>query len=442
MSSPKRNRLRKSYNKITHNYSNESLALFLIKVLIYISAFLALKMFDLISRQKVSKLPEFESSTSLQGLKHWRVIMSTAHEHTFEEAANVEKNLKLQIALMGDGDIVITPCKSPPAPQAIKAWVRTKMARRRTRELQKQRNYVVPRDDRELQERNKSKTVKEVISKEVKAETIYIQSHQDNIEEASRKVCEPERTAENWPSCAQPVLRMCADREITAGIGFETRKEIEEKLLSGAASSVEVTSPDSLFSPGLEGTFTFPSDLQKQTEPRSLHHSLDEGDSNKRNNESVCGSGTQPINHKFHNMETFLGQQSEGLPEDKNVFTNLAIGPGNTTPTFEDQLRNISLPTILPLSPPLQTQGSPLSSRPPVSPTEVVYHSTPVATTSVYSIQSPVCTPISGAGRDKKPNVNNEQGNKKDVGKNTCAKQTPNLRRQLLGSQFKVRSCV
>ena len=85
----------------------------------------------------MSNLPEFESSSSLQGLKHWRFVLSSAREcsvrdifQNIEDATNIDKNLQLKMALMGEGEVVITPCRGPPAYNAVKAWARQKLAKK------------------------------------------------------------------------------------------------------------------------------------------------------------------------------------------------------------------------------------------------------------------------------------------------------------------------
>lgn len=347
---------------------------------------------------KVSNLPEFESSSSSQGLKHWRTVMSSAREfavrnicQTMEDAASMCKNAELKIALMGDGDVVLTPCRGPPSLEAVKAWARSKLAKRsieahkkvEDKRLKIQEQIKEPSKDlklanveEELVSENKESDVKafNVPATEQGPVTLSPPAPIETLPEVTRKVS------------SQPVQTALVHAEVD-------KQNVTE--LSDSFSPVEITSPCSLFSPNEGKTFTFASGTQTEMKIRKSH---DKGEK----------LGTQPMDMKCHDPETQL---------EKVAVTS---GASSVTVT----------PSIF-RSPEQTPSQNAVFSGP--------HHSTPVATKVVYGVQSPRCTPISNATTQRKRlNADVETSGKKTASNQASTDQTPSLRQQLLTSQFKV----
>ena len=382
---------------------------------------------------KVSNLPEFESSSSLQGLKHWRFVLSSAREcsvrdiyQSIEDATNIAKNLQLKMALMGEGEVVITPCRGPPAYEAVKAWAREKLAKRG------------------LQKKEKNPALKKL---ELKQTT----SNDGNLENVEEKQLSGQRNVDLVVSNASKIKLGQAmpvtttpkvpPEEVTTQVKrssvdakFEPLVESKQKTLddveseqrmdvvesSDSSSAVEVTSPCSLFSPNELKTFTFASGTLQEI---ARHKSIKGTQAENQYPNTIAG--TQPM--RIDEALPLSAPSDKQFSEPKDA---LALGSSSVTVTPSALHSPDGSPstTEQPLSPILQSQ-CPVFAAP--------YHSTPVATKLVYGVQSPRCTPISDATKAKRLKTNAETSGKKNLGNQASTDQTT-LRQQLLSSQFKV----
>ena len=359
---------------------------------------------------KVSNLPEFESSSSSQGLKHWRTVMSSARKfavrnicQTMEDAASMCKNAELKIALMGDGDVVTTPCRGPPSLEAVKAWARSKLAKRSIeahkkvgdKTLKKQEQIKEPPKDLKL----------------VNVEEELVSEHKESDVKAFNV-----STTEQGPVTLSPSAPIETLPEVTSKVNSQpvqgpfVRAEVDKQnvvKLSDSFSPVEITSPCGLFSPNEGKMFTFASGTHPEMEIRKSH---DKGEK----------LGTQPMDMKCRDPETQL----------EKVDVTSGASSVTVTPSIFRSPEQTPSSTQQPLSPLLQTQNAVFSGP---------HHSTPVATKLVYGVQSPRCTPISNATIQKKRlDANVETSGKKTASNQASTDQTPSLRQQLLASQFKV----
>lgn len=378
---------------------------------------------------KVTSLPEFESAGSLQGLKHWRFVLSSAREsslrdfcQTIEDAANIDKNVELKIALMGDGDVVVTPCRGPPAPEAVKAWAREKLAKRRQGKQGTVLKKVEPKQETS-KDGNLEKVEKKQLSDQTKivsgvSKTSNLELNQAIPETSTPKIPSKTMDSELGVPFVDDFVAIPEQKHKTLDVVHRDKKtDVVE--LSDSPSPAEVTSPCSLFSPNEGKTFTFASGFT-QTEKQNLSEM----------------SGTQPMN--INRALTLVGQHDEQRLQTKNAVTtetNSVTVTQSSAVTLsvlhspEGTPQQSPLTTMQPLSPILQTQSSIFAAP---------YHSTPVATKLVYGVQSPRCTPISDATKVKSLETNAEIPVKSNTGHQASSAQTPSLRKQLVASQFKV----
>ena len=352
---------------------------------------------------KVSNLPEFESSSSSQGLKHWRMVMSSTREfavqnicQSMEDAASICKNAELKIALMGDGEVVITPCREPPSIETVKAWARTKLAKRSSKALKKVEDKPLKKQEQIKEPPKDLKVLTEHKENDVKAFNVSTTEHGPvTLSPPAPTETLPEVTSK--VSC-QPVQTALARAEVD-------KQNVME--LSDSFSPVEITSPCSLFSLNEGKMFTFASGTHPGMEIRKSH---DKGEK----------LGTQPKEMKCRDPETKL----------EKVAVTSGASSVTVTPSIFRSPEQTPSSTQQPLSPLLQTQNSVFSGP---------HHSTPVATKLVYGVHSPRCTPISNATTQRKRlDANVETSGKKTTPNQASTDQSPSLRQQLLVSQFKV----
>ena len=358
---------------------------------------------------------------------------------SMEDAASICKNAELKIALMGDGEVVITPCRDPPSLESVKAWARTKLAKRSIKALKKVEDKPLkkqeqikepPKDlkllnvEKELVSGHKESNVKafNISTTEQGPVTLPRPAPKETLPEVTRKVS------------SQPVQ--------TALVRAEVDKQNVMEL-SDSFSPVEITSPCSLFSPNEGKMFTFVSGTHPGMEIRKSH---DKGEKlgthpgmeirKSHDKGEKLGSHPEMEIRKSHDKGEKLGTQPKDMrcrdPEAK--LEKVAVTSGASTVTVTPSIfrspEQTPSSTQQPLSPLLQTQNSVFSGP---------HHSTPVATKLVYGVQSPRCTPISNATTQRKRlDANVETSEKKTTPNQASTDQTPSLRQQLLASQFKV----
>lgn len=382
----------------------------------------------------MSNLREFESSSSLQGLKHWRFVLSSAREcsvrdifQTVEDSTDIDKNLQLKIALMGDGEVVVTPCRGPPAPEAVKAWARDKLAERG---LKKEGTNPVPKKSELRQETsndgNLENPEKNQLSELRKMDSGVSKTSKIDLEQAIPKdsttdIPSQEVVAQFRASTADAESELAVDNGQKALDEAESEQKVDVMELSDSSSPVEMTSPRSLFSPNEGKMFTFASGTPTENA---------QCQSVKSTHTENAITGTQPMT--IDKALTLSAQNNEHFSEPKDVVTSepssVTVTPSVLHPPDGTPPQCPSV-TKQPLSPILESQ-SPVSAAP--------YHSTPVATKLVYGVQSPRCTPISDVVKAKRLENNAETSKKNNHGHQASSDQTPSLRQQLLASQFKV----
>ena len=323
---------------------------------------------------------------------------------SMEDAASICKNAELKIALMGDGEVVITPCRDPPSLESVKAWARTKLAKRSIKALKKV-------EDKPLKKQEQIKEPPKDL-KLVNVEEELVSDHKESDVKAFN-VSTAEQGLVTLPHPA-PIETL---PEVTSKVNCQpvqtalVRAEVDKqnvKELSDSFSPVEITSPCSLFSPNEGKMFTFASGTHPGMEIRKSH---DKGEK----------LGTQPKEMRCRDPETKL----------EKVAVTSGASSVTVTPSIFRSPEQTPSSTQQPLSPLLQTQNSVFSGP---------HHSTPVASTKlVYGVQSPRCTPISNATTQRKRlDANVETSGKKTTPNQASTDQTPSLRQQLLASQFKV----
>ncbi|KAJ7363644.1 DNA polymerase zeta catalytic subunit [Desmophyllum pertusum] len=153
---------------------------------------------------------------------------------------------------MGDGDVVVTPCRGPPAPEAVKAWARQKLIKRG---VQKQgtdpalKNSEPRSNDENLDkvengELSEQRNMNSNVSKSPKLELDLA------IPEASTsKIHLQEVTRQSSGPSVDPELESLVDNKHKVTDGVAGDKKIDAMKLSDSSSPAEITSPGSLFSP-------------------------------------------------------------------------------------------------------------------------------------------------------------------------------------------------
>ena len=342
---------------------------------------------------------------------------------SIEDATNIDKNLQLRMALMGEGEVVITPCRGPPAYEAVKAWARDKLAKRR---LQKQEKDPALKKPELKQTTSKEGNLENVgdnqLSEQRNAKLVVSDASNIELRQAMPVTSTPKAPTQEVTTVFRfpPVdaeFEPHDERKQNALDVVGNEQKIDVMELSDSYSSVEVTSPCSLFSPNERKTFTFASGIpQEIAQCKSVKCTQAE----KQHLNTI--TGTQPMN-----TDTVLplSAQNVEVSEPKDALTS---GPSSVTVTPSALYSPDGTPRQ-PLSPILQSPNSVF-----VAP----YHSTPVPTKLVYGVQSPRCTPISDATKAKRLKTTTEPSGKNILGNQASSDQTPSLRQQLLSSQFKV----
>ena len=375
---------------------------------------------------KVSNLAEFESSSSLQGLKHWRMVMSSAREcgiqsicQSMDDATTLHKNLELKIALMGDGDVVVTPCRGPPAPETVKAWARDKLAKRKVKGQKEEEDLASKKVETKepSADENLENTRQDQVSQQKKMDSIVSKTPstelgQDIPATSGSKIPLREVSEKCSGSSVSADAELLVENKQKALDDVTSEKKLDVVELSDSTSPIEVTSPCSLFSPNEAkmSTFAF------ATEPVEGRCKLSHTENHNQNEIP----GTQPMGMECRDVRT----------EREEIVVTSSTNSVTVTPSLLHSPEQTPSTTSQLLSPLLQTQT-------PVFPAP--YHSTPVATKLVYGAQSPRCTPISDATtKVKRLDTNTEMTERKNDGHQASSDQTPSLRQQLLASQFKV----
>ena len=341
-----------------------------------------------------------------------------------EEATNIDNNLQLRMALMGEGEVAITPCRGPPAYEAVKAWARDKLAKRGLQKQQKDPARKKPELKQTTSNEGNLENVGDNQLSEQRNEKLMV-SDASKIElgqampVTSTPKAPPQEvtTLFRFPPVDAEFEPLDENKQNALDVvGSERNMDVME--LSDSSSPVEVTSPCSLFSPNERKTFTFASKIpQEIAQCKSVNCTQAE----KRHLNTI--TGTQPMNIDI--VLPLSAQNVEQISEPKDALTS---GPSSVTVTPTALYSPDGTPRQ-PLSPILQSQNSVF-----VAP----YHSTPVATKLVYGVQSPRCTPISDATKAKRLKTTAEPSGKNILGNQASSDQTPSLRQHLLSSQFKV----
>ena len=349
------------------------------------------------------------------------MVMSSAREcgiqsvcQAMDDASTLHKNVELKIALMGDGDVVVTPCRGPPAPEVVKAWARDKLIKRYSKgqkrggdlapkmlemkEPSKNENWKGDKQDRD----SVKKTTDANVAKSSGAELEQGIPVTSGLERPSKGVAQ-RPNASSLDSSVE--VHVDSKQNALDNVEGEKKPEVME-LSDSSVSPVELTSPRSLFSPNETKMFSFASG--KQTEVARTNHDKAEI------------LGTQPMYAEWRDART----------ERKEVVVTSGANSVTVTPCKLRSPEQTPSTTKHSLSP-LQQTHSPVFPAP--------YHSTPVATKLVYGAQSPRCTPISDAAtKPKRLDTNVEVTGNKTAGAQASSDQTHSLRQQLLASQFKV----
>ena len=387
----------------------------------------------------MSNLREFESSSSLQGLKHWRFVLSSAREcsirdiyRSIEDTTNIDKNLQLKMALIGEGEVVITPCRGPPACEAVKAWARDKFAKRK---LQKQETEPALKKPELKQTTSNDGNFENVgenqLSEQRNAELVVSNTSKIELGQAMPVSSTPKVPPQDVTklfrfSSVDAEFEPLLENKHKALDVVESEQNMDVMESSDSSSPVEVTSPCSLFSPNEGKMFTFASGTPREIAPECKSVKSPQAENQHLN----TITGTQPMS--IDKALTLSAQNDEQFSEPKDALTS---GPGSVTVTPsalhspDGTPRQCASTAKQPLSPILQSQ-SPVFAAP--------NHSTPVATKLVYGVQSPRCTPISDATKRKRLKTNAETSGKNNLGNQAFSDQTPTMRQQLLSSQFKV----
>lgn len=341
-----------------------------------------------------------------------------------EDATDIDKNLQLKIALMGDGEVVVTPCRGPPAPEAVKAWARDKLTKRGLKKqgtdpaLEKSEPSQENANDGNLENPEKNQLLEQRKTDSDVSKPFKIELEQVIPENSTPNIPSQEVAAQFKASTVDAEFEPLVDKHKALDeVKGEQKMDVME--LSDSPSPVEMTSPCSLFSPNKRQIFTFASGTPKDTvqcKPVKDTHT-----------ENAL-TGTQPMN--IDKALTLSAQNDEHVSEQEDFVTS-ETSPVTVTPSVPPSPCGTPGPstTKQPLSPILQSQ-SPVFAAP--------YHSTPVATKLVYGVQSPRCTPITDAAKAKRLENNAETSRKSLLGHQASSDQTPSLRQQLLASQFKV----
>lgn len=347
--------------------------------------------------------------------------MSSAREcsirsicQAMDGASALHKNVELKIALMGDGDVVVTPCRGPPAPEVVKAWARDKLAKHNSKG-RKGGGDLAPKTLEQMKEPSQKGNCKsdrqDQDSKNKGADVNVAKLPAAELEQAIPVTSDLERplkevTQKLNASSLDSSLKKLFDSKQKALDDVESEKKAEVMGLSDSFSPVEVTSPCSLFSPNEAKMFTFSSGTQSEVARTN------------RDQDEVLG--TQPMCAEWRDKRT----------EPKEVVVTSGISSVTVTPSKLRTPEQTPSATKQLLSPLQQTQ-SPVFTAP--------YHSTPVATKLVYGAQSPRCTPISdSATKVKRLDTNVTVSTKKTAGAQASSDQTHSLRQHLVASQFKV----
>ena len=340
------------------------------------------------------------------------MVMSSAQEcgiqeiyHAMGDASNIHKNIELKIALMGDGDVVVTPCRDPPAPEAVKAWARNKLLKLNLKGNTEEEKDSAPKTLTNAQESSKHESLKglrtEQDSEKTAVNTTVSKKNRAMEVEKAISLTSDSSIPSKQANKKLSIPPVDTTLEIFADIEREKVGNVME-LSNSSSSSVEVTSPYSLFSPNEVKIFSFAPGKQTDVTCRNL----DQGEI----------SSTQPMYCGYHDIQM----------EPKEKVTS-GSSPVTDTPLKPQFCEHFPSTTKSPL---LQTQ-SPVFSVP--------FHSTPVATKLVYGAQSPRCTPISNAATQSLKRLDTNVGKSaltKNSGVKASSAQGPPLRQRL--SQFKV----
>ncbi|XP_015756079.1 PREDICTED: DNA polymerase zeta catalytic subunit-like [Acropora digitifera] len=351
---------------------------------------------------QVSSLPEFESSNSSQGLTHWRMVLSSAREcgiqtnyHAMYDTSKVSENIDLKIALMGHGDVVLTPSRGPPTAQAVKAWARRKLSKLNSRETANEEDCA-PKKVTDVQGFSKYENdpEKEKVNTNV-AKTGAMESEKVIPVTSDSKAPLTQGIREDSISPVDATQEMFADNK---------REKAEDAMIlsDSSKSAGELTSPNNLFSPNEDKIFSYAAGKGKEV----ARDNLGQGEI----------LGTQPMHGEFRDVWI----------ECKEVASS-GSAPVTVTPLkFRPHEQTHSTAK----SPLLQTQSAAFP---------VPYHSTPVASKLVYGAQSPLCTPIPNVAAKpaKRLDTNVEKSSKTNFGPVASSERGPTLRQQAIASQFK-----
>ena len=305
---------------------------------------------------QVKDLEDFDTCSSFQALRHWRLITCATDDDIFpahcqqnpsDVLSNIERDAELRLALMGDKPTVITPCRGPPSGSSVRGWCLEKLASRRAKLLQARAGTT---------------KVEKVSEDEL------------NVDGKSRGVS-PKR-ANSAPE------EQTSEEFLLEGSGLEAKSHGGDPAASSdSAAPAEVTSPCSLFSP-VQRTFACASKQKdaERDEPPSRQRSLRETAhaSPEHRDETSNPDSTAPYKVSNQADVTHPGLPGSQSPNDK--VRSPGGSPQESVPVAQ------------------QSITSPVASPPgslPFPSLVAPHHSTPVCPKQSFGgFQSPRCTPI------------------------------------------------
>ncbi|KAI8520921.1 error-prone translesion synthesis [Branchiostoma belcheri] len=89
-------------------------------------------------------LPTYQTELSTGGLTHWQAILASTRptqqtqgqDGGFDLLAELQKKPEIRTAVTGDRPVVLTPCRLPPQPEKVAAWLAAKTEYLQQRQLQ------------------------------------------------------------------------------------------------------------------------------------------------------------------------------------------------------------------------------------------------------------------------------------------------------------------
>ncbi|XP_078617508.1 DNA polymerase zeta catalytic subunit-like [Branchiostoma floridae x Branchiostoma japonicum] len=206
-------------------------------------------------------LPTYQTELSTGGLTHWQAILASTRpaqqtqgqDGGFDLLAELQKNPEIRTALTGDRPVVLTPCRLPPHPEKVAAWLAAKKEYLRQKQLQenpntnerkksdeKQKDTVV---DKELKDNDKERKIHD-------SQTDKLLKRKENTS-TSAKILLPSVSSD---TVKPNVLEELLPPELTENITSPTKDYCEEtvppspKTLALKSESIRETKEDEILS--------------------------------------------------------------------------------------------------------------------------------------------------------------------------------------------------